>query len=256
MRRTNTSAFTLFPSLGPESATFDFSIPKNIRITIPRSSTWRTNSHWHSLGEENCLLLHVEAGEMQVDYHKEPRTGGAVIGAGDYKFKPGYWTSWSRKQTRNEELIVRLIVRDEGLQRNICSAELDAEKFPHLNTTPYWLRGIFAALRPLPAARMWLVRKMCYVQLQVIFYEHQHWEYHGGINAVSWWQWTHPFDVGRHPAWTVSLQYRSQKFFSKFVQGLYYRIGTHLFGMRGDYPEYNSNFHDISKTKEEDSRSK
>ena len=247
MHRTNTSAFTLFPSLGPDSATFDFSTPNNIRITIPRSSTWRAKSHWHSPGEENCLLLHVEAGEMQVGYHKEPRTGGAVIGAGDYKFKPGYWTTWSRKQTRNEELIIRLVVRDEGLQRNICSALLDAEKFPHLNTTPYWLRGIFAALRPLSAARRWMVRKMCYVQLQVIFYEHQHWEYHGGINALSWWQWTHPFDVGRHPAWTVSLQYRSQKFFSKFVQGLYYRVGTHLFGMRGDYPEYNPDFHGNSK---------
>ena len=66
---------------------------------------------------------------MQVSYHTEPRTGGAVIGAGDYKFKPGYWTSWSRKQTRNEELTFRLFVRDEGFQRNICSAVLGAEKF-------------------------------------------------------------------------------------------------------------------------------
>ena len=253
MHRTNTTAFTVFPPYEDHAPTFDFSTRNNIRITIPQGSKWRTPSHWHSEGEENCLLLHVEAGEMQVSYHKEPRTGGAVIGAGDYKFKPGYWTSWSRKQIRDEEAVVRLVVRDEALQRNICSARFDAERFPQLDTTPFWLRGVFAALVPLPAVRRWLLARMCYVQLQVIFFEHGHWEYHGGINALNWWQWTHPFDVGRHPAWTVSLQYRSQRFFSRSVQGLHYWMGILLLGMRGDYPEYNPGFRGSSRAEEKDS---
>jgi hypothetical protein len=93
------------------------------------------------------------------------------------------------------------------------------------------------------------VRKICYVELQVIYREHGYWEYYGGINALSWWQWTHPFDVGRHPAWTVLVQYRSQKLFSRLVQGFYYRIRTGLLGMRGDYPEYNPDFEDALNIK-------
>jgi hypothetical protein len=242
MQRTNTTTTTLFTLPPPASATCNFSTPNNICITIPETSIWRVPSHWHSPDKENCLLLHTEAGEFQVSFHKQPRTGGVVLGAGNYKFKPGYWTGWSRKQGSPKETVVNLVVEREGLERNICSAVLDAEIFPYLATTPFWLRGIFAALILLPVARRWLVRKICYVQLQVIYREHGYWEYHGGINALRWWQWTHPFDVGRHPAWTVSVQYRSQKLFSRLVQGFYYRIGIALLGMRGDYPEYNPDF--------------
>lgn len=42
----------------------------------------------------------------------------------------------------------------------------------------------------------------------------------------------------------MSVQYRSQKLFSRLVQGFYYWIGTALLGMRGDYPEYNPGFED------------
>ncbi len=99
-----------------------------------------------------------------------------MLGAGNYKFKPGYWTGWSRKQGSPKETVVRLVVESEGLERIICSAVLDAEMFPYLATTPFWLRGIFAALRLLPRARRWLVRMVCYVGLQVIYREHGHWE--------------------------------------------------------------------------------
>ena len=249
MQRTNTTTYSLFALPAPKSAIFDFSAPNEIRITIPKSSKWQVESHWHSADHENCLLLHVESGQFQVAYRKEPRTGGLLLGTGDYKFKPEYWTSWSRKQSLNTETVVRLYVRSEGFQRNVCSAILDSEKFPYLATTPWWLRGVFAALRVMPTVRNWLVGKMCYVQLQVIYREHRYWVYHGGINALRWWQWAHPFDIGSHPAWTARVQYRSQKLFSQVVQGIYYWIGTSLLGMRGDYPEYNPQFEDGLKTK-------
>ena len=70
---------------------------------------------------------------------------------------------------------------------------------------------------------------MLYIRLQVIYYKHGYWENHGGINALRWWQWTHPFDVGRHPAWTLRLQFRSQRVFSKAVQGAYYWVGRSVF---------------------------
>jgi hypothetical protein len=138
------------------------------------------------------------------------------------------------RSKKREEIVVLFVVQDVGLYRNVCSAILDAEKFPYLRTTPLWLRGVFAAVKLLPTARKRLVEWMLYIQLQVICYKHGYWEYHGGINALRWWQWTHPFNVGRHPAWTVRLQFRSQRFFSKAVQGTYYWVGRSLFGMKGD----------------------
>lgn len=249
MQRTDTTTTTSFTLPPPASVVFNFSTYNHIHITIPEDSTWRVPSHWHSPHKENCLVLHVESGEFQVSFCKQPRTGGVVLGTGIYKFKPEYWTSWSRKPGSNTELMVKLVVDNEGLQRNICSAVLDAEIFPYLATTPVLLRGIFAALRPFPVVRRWLVREMCYIQLQVIYREYGYWEYHGGVNALSWWQWMHPFDVGRHPAWTVSVQYWSQKQWSKIVQGFYYRLGTVVLGMRGDYPEYNPDFESVFRIK-------
>lgn len=234
MDRTKTTAHASFTLPTPASATFDFIAPNQIRITIPANSTWKTKSHWHNPDQENCLLLHTEKGELHFGYHKEPRTGADVLGPGNFKFKPGYWTSWSRTPSskKREKVVVLLVVRDEGLYRNVCSAILDAEKFPHLRTTPLWLRGVFAALKLLPTARKRLVEWMLYIQLQVIYYKYGYWEYHGGINALRWWQWTHPFDIGRHPAWTVRLQFRSQRFFSKAVQGAYYWVARSLVGMK------------------------
>ncbi len=251
MQRTNTTQTTLFNLPAPASATIDFATLNNVRISIPKDSLWQVSSHWHSPEKENCRRLHLETGQFQVGYHKEPRTGGSVLGAGDFTFRPGYWTTWSKRQDLAKETVIILTIESEGLERNVCSAILDADIFPDLATTPIWLRFLFRALRILPSARRWLVRKMCYVQLQVIRREHGCWEYHGGINALRWWQWTHPFDVGSHPAWTVTLQYRSQKLLSRLAQGIYYRTGTILLGMRGDYPEYNPDFGNVRLHKNE-----
>ncbi|KAL2040111.1 hypothetical protein N7G274_007014 [Stereocaulon virgatum] len=162
-------------------------------------------------------------------------------GPGPKKFKPGYWTYWSpwSKSKIKTETVFIFVVQDEGLYRNVCSATLDAEKFPYLRTTALWLRCIFAALELFPTSRKWLVEWMLYVQLQVIYYKYGYWEYHGGINALRWWKWTHPWAYKRYPARTARLQYRSQYFLSKAVQGAYYCVGKSLFGMKGDYSQYN-----------------
>ena len=172
--RTNTTKYTTFRLPCPAPATFDFIGPNQMRITVPANSIWSTKSHWHSKDKENCLLLHTEKGEVHFGYHREPRTGADVIGPGSFTFKPGYWTSWSRKASKKsrEDLIVLFVVRDESLYRNTCSAVLDAEKFPYLRTTPLWLRAVFVASTLLPAVRQWMIRWMLYIQLQVIHYQH------------------------------------------------------------------------------------
>ena len=77
---------------------------------------------------------------IQVSFHKQPRTGGTVLGAGKYKVNPGYWTGWSRGQGSPKEAVVELVMEGKGLQRNICSVVLDANIYPQLATIPFLLR--------------------------------------------------------------------------------------------------------------------
>ena len=242
MQRTDFSKSLQLTLPPPATATFDFSTPHGILIKIPVGSTWQVPSHFHSPDQENCLLLNTESGESWVEFHKEPRTGGVDMGTVTFKFWPGYWTSWGRDKKCTKDTVVRLAVKSDALQRNICGSILDADKYPHLKTTPSWLRWVFALLKVWPAAKSWLVKKLCYIQSQVIYKHHGHWEYHGGINTLSWWQATHPFDIGDHPEWTVKVQFKSQRVFSRIIQGFYYHLGTWCLGMRGDYPEYNPHF--------------
>lgn len=245
MNRTDTIPRTSFTLPYPNAATFDFIAQHQIRVTVPANSTWRTETHWHSPEQENCLLLHTEQCEIHFGWYKEPRTGADIFGPGNFDFRPGCWTYWSRISDPGEapqKIVVIFVVRDASLYRNTCSAILDAERFPYLSTTPLWLRGVFVALGVLPTARQWLVRWMLYVQLQTIYYEYGYWQYHGGINALSWWQSVFTWSIGEHPRWTVPLEYQSQKIFSKVVQGAYSWMGRSLFGMKADYPQYNPRF--------------
>ena len=245
MDRTNTKSQASFTLPDPDVATFEFVAQHQIRVTVPASSTWITANHWHSPEQENCLLLHPEQGEIHVSTWRGPRVGADITGPGDFRFRPESWTYWkcrSSPRDPHEENTVLFVVRDASLYRNTCSATLDAERFPYLNTTPFWLRGVFATLSMFPAARQWLVRLMLYVQLQTIYYKYGYWQYHGGINALSWWQAIFTWNIGEHPRWTVPLESRSQKIFSKVVQGAYSWMGKSLFGMKADYPQYNPRF--------------
>ena len=236
MKRTDTSQRTAFRFPAPAAVTFDFSISNNIQITIPKGSTWRVSPHWHSAEHEGCQKLIVEEGRIHVSDWKEPRTDEIRIGGGTFDFRPGYWTTWGLGWNKPQKIKVNLVTREENLYRNVLSATLDADLFPSLHSTPYWLRGVCAVLGS-GRARSWLIAKLLYVQLQAMYYQHAYWEYHGGVNALSWWQWSHPFDIGNHPAWTVKLQFRSQRLFSRAIQGIYYWMGRML-GMKGDYLEY------------------
>lgn len=157
MDRTDTTSRTSFTLPYPDAATFDFIAQHQIRVTIPASSTWCTESHWHSPEQENCLLLHTEQGAIHFGWHREPRTGADIIGPGNFDFRPGCWTYWSRCRSSPrkapEKTVVIFLVRDASLYRNTCSAILDADRFPYLSATPFWLRGVFVALRVLLVAR-------------------------------------------------------------------------------------------------------
>ena len=64
MDRTDTISQNSFPLPCPDAATFDFIAQHQIRVTVPASSAWYTETHWHSPEQENCLLLRAEQGEI------------------------------------------------------------------------------------------------------------------------------------------------------------------------------------------------
>ena len=246
MDRTNTTGYDSFTMPPPDPVGFEFIAPHQIRITIPRGSTWSTDSHWHSPDKENCLLLRQDKGRVIFAYHDERGGGPIMMGSGPFYFQAGKWTYWERKRSSKdktkEDIVVTLVVRDDSLYRNLCSATLDAQKFPCFETTPIWLRGFFILLKLFPPARKWLIGRMLYIQQQAIYYNYGYFHYHGGINIVDWWNFFHPFEWGMYPRWMKPYQYRSQLFFSKAVQAAYYWTGRLFLGMKGDYPQYNPRF--------------
>ena len=183
---------------------------------------------------------------------------------GTCDLKPGYWTAWVRddvvqtprrdsdkanekvkdgdeakdRYNAGRELIITLMVSNNSLNRNVASAVLDFDRFQQLDSTPNWLRLILAVLWWTPSIYFGLLKLFLCIQIQAMCYHFGYFEYHGGINALSWWQLTHPFSIGEHPAWTVRVQFESQSVFSRWVQRSYYWVGRLVLGMKGEYLEY------------------
>jgi hypothetical protein len=68
----------------------------------------------------------------------------------------------------NESLAVD-VETDHTLWRNVCSATLDRDLFPQLNSTPLWLKAMFNLF---PSWREALLSFVLQIQLRAIFYYH------------------------------------------------------------------------------------
>lgn len=250
MHRTNTTNLSTITLPFPDAATFDFTSPDVIRITIPPSSTWHMRLHWHP-SEKNgaaatntdiaaaCRSVKSVSGPLHVyiatglwgSYDKLGSTGMSV------KFKPGQRISWNRlKQHAAVPLTVDLAT-DHALWRNICSVVTDRAIFPRLSSTPLWLRALFAILAVvLPTWRERLLDKMLWMQLQAIFFAHDFHMYYGYVPVT--WPWiAQPFG-GQPPAWATRLQVQSFYIIAKVVMTWAYWVGILFLGMKGEYVEY------------------
>lgn len=257
MDRTNTTSQSAFVLTGTASVSFDFSRLDHMRITIPAGSTWRVRYHWHQ-HDHGCKGIQTLKGQIVLWQSRYPSSGFPTIGGGVTRiFKPteriGWWSKdWPKEP---EELIV-ILDADETLYRNTCSATLDAELFPHLRSTPLWLRLFFAALALWPSAHQGLVRRMLWVQIQAIYHFHGYYEYHGGLPFASWWMFFHFLDWKAPPDWILQLQWKSQTLCSRVTQALCYWSGRMLFGMKGEYVEYTpkkkNDTHNMGQVMDED----
>jgi hypothetical protein len=155
-------------------------------------------------------------------------------------FRPLDHHAWASRY-RDQELIAQLEVDDQQttLYRNTCSAVLDADRFPYLSLTHFWIRLFYSLLRWSPLAQHWLLARLLALQLQVMYTTHDFWTPHRTINAPYLWWIMHPLrPLERGPQWTFDLQWWSYNPISRVVQKTCYWVGGIFFGMRGAYPEY------------------
>ncbi len=235
MDRTNTAALTALRLPRPACANFDFSRKHHTRICIPQGSSWHSETHWHD-HRSSCDVLECTEGRLKVSYSFESYSGGssALPQGTHHSFHEGERTTWSSER-RHKDLVV-ILVANETFYRNMCSAILDANRFPVLSSTPLWLRVLFKLLTLWPSAYQWLLSGLLWVQLQAIKHAHGYYTLHGTIRLVKLWQWTHPFDTVLPPKWLTKLQWQSQCILSKVTESACFWIGKCL-GMRGQYPE-------------------
>ena len=239
MNRSNTTEQTRFVLAGPDAVTFNFSERDHIRITVPPHSTWRTKYHWHS-EQLGCMSIECLEGRVKgsaVIYDKGSYGFGGTAGTSQ-RFRPGGHITWSPDGSKDDEFSAMLTVSNENLYRNILSATLDAERYPYLSTTPYWVRLLYRVFSRSDAARKRLTAVILWIQIQATQYEYAYWEYHGQINVTGLLNRLFPWSFKKPPRWAVNLQTRSQDAFSLAVQASCYRLGGLFLGLKGKYPEY------------------
>ncbi|PPJ55008.1 hypothetical protein CBER1_05632 [Cercospora berteroae] len=235
MHRTNTTQLTVFQWPAPTAATFTFSSPDTIRISIPFGSKFRIRTHWHYTDLDTSKLTSVSGGPVIVVFgpRDKYRNADQTFGARGFSrsFQLDEITSWgvlyNRHSAELEELLVVDIEANTKLHRNICSAILDRDKFPRLASAPFWIKGLFILLSASSRLQEWLLEAMLRVQLQTIYCAHDYHIFHGRI----------PFDMFFVPRAT-ELAFRSRFWVSKIVMSSCYWVGRILLGMKGEYEEY------------------
>lgn len=255
MRRSDTRSLSTFELLLPRGVTFTFPPSETttqnspIRITLAPQGEWKMPLHWHpsETREEDskhasksvnlgCDRVSCIEGHLHVSVAHGISGGYDKVGSAGMSvaFSPAQRIQWDRPQKAKGTPLCVDLVADEALWRNICSAILDRDLFPQLESTPWWLRSLFGIL--MPAWRDWLLNAILQVQLQAIFFSHDFNVYHGYFPAT--WPWVRQPWGGRPPNWARSLQIGSMYLISTSVMGLAYWTGTLLMGIKGEYPEY------------------
>lgn len=243
-RRTDTRQQAVFQHQG---VTLDFAQPENLKITLAAgTSRWCFPPHWHLLhhgchgitSAQGRLLLSSATPYGGSGTESSPPGSRIAIRRGDYH-------SWSSENPA-QELIALLESEDEMLYRNAISAILDADRFPFLSTTPFWIRVLYYSLAFSPAAQKAMIDKLLWIQLQMMYYTHDLGIWYGSIHAPFIYWITHPFrPLERPPNWVYDVEWRSIFAISKAIQSPCYWFGTLFLGMKAEYVEYTPHSQDL-----------
>jgi hypothetical protein len=242
--RPNRTAQDCFDVDGDHSVQFVLVDPNHVQVTVPAKSQWGFPIHWHTSNPAACSKITCLKGRLQV-YTATPFS----TGDGSESLPPGSWTkirpgdhmSFRCHRLSADEGLVALLEVDPSqtvLLRNTYSATLDADLYPSLASTPYWVRLLYLMLQYSPQAQRNLTAKLLWVQVQMMRSRHDLYVRHGSVNAPYIWSLTHPLDWDTPPQWTFDILWRSYTPISKAVQGACYWAGRLLLGMKAEYAEY------------------
>lgn len=224
---------------------FDFTNGNQMYVTVPMKSRWLCEYHWHTDDSSCKRITYVKGGRYSRvlgDNSKPPDFFDTEeLGPGEsFDFAPhhchSWWTDPSRKDDEKGMDIITLFESDAAFYRNICSAILDANKYPSLRTTPLWLRLLFLSLGWFPSTRERLVSIMLWVQLQFIHETHHRRTHHGDLSLAIWWRVFKPDGVP--PTWVLRLDHYYIRGKSFVVHRACAFVGRWCLGMKGRYPEY------------------
>lgn len=249
MHRTDTTSINTFQLPAPAAVTMTSMAPPQrklthaIHITVPHANAWRMPYHWHTSQNQRhgacesvkCLsgfLYAFIAEGLFVNYTRAGSTGMKI------KFAPDERVAWDRNGSRKGDITPLEVefVADQILWRNHCSATLDKDIYPQLDTTPFWMKFLFATLGAIPRWRNNMLNAILWVQLQTIFYAHNVHVYRGFIPFM--WPWEYQPFGGRPPQWARRLQIGSIYFIARMVITASYWLGRLVLGMQGRYAEY------------------
>jgi hypothetical protein len=253
MQRTNTTQQTTFELPLPQAATFDFSAVDGIKIHVPTDSKFKMVHHWHYQRPDTTRIIGVH-GRMYLMLAERGKLGSSL----DAYLNPPFELSpklddaiaWSPVFTDPPQSpLTVMIVANRVLHRNICSAILDRDLFPQLQTTPQWFKVLWRMSSD--SRRCRLLDSALRLQLEVIFYKHDYHFVHGRV------PFTDLFWPDNTPGWAKKWEMRSMLLFSRthettsmppsddrcteqltcFFFAAYWK-GRGLYGMKGGYAEY------------------
>jgi hypothetical protein len=225
-----------------------------VKITVPTTSTWVMQIHWHNSSD------HVETIEHTAGAHWSLTQAIAVYGSSATKgashsvreIKPGVRVSWqvdSHWYEYHDPPVtgwpdLEVSVRGDGyeeLWRNIVSATLDKDLWPELASTPVVTRMLMKGIKAIPlfGHRLWkiVVDHVLKVQLLMIFGRYEYVIWCGYIPLTDWWP-TPVLSDELAPEWVQKLEWRSAELFNKTATWAARMLGKTVLGLKDGYHEY------------------
>jgi len=219
IKRRTTTENRIFQREGPKAVTYDLSTPDCVTITVPVSSRWTSEPHWH---ETHTEYLQVLQGRAYVRLGHVCREYGSDDGVVKVpRFTVHEWHRTARPQDQ-QDLIVREWTAPADGQKEVFFRVLNSfltEPSPSsLFEVP--LQSFFA-LPPMPAwVRGWMEDWIVVLQLFVVFRSWDNWPVLGLMGDDGGWLWS----------WLSWLA-------THVVMGVCSAVG-HVLGLRGMYSEY------------------
>jgi len=218
-----------------------------IKITVPPTSTWKMNYHWHKLPDLCERIDFLPGGDVELYrslgvYRNSTISGRAGM---HWQNRPGERCTWFLNSHRDHpagspdlEAFVQSPGNEE-MWRNVVSCILDNDLWPELRTTPLLCRLWIRLVKMLPVVGTGLssriMRVVLWVQLLLIYKRHGYWVWCGHIPICKLWKISLRPDLP--PQWAQDAQWKSADLLTKLSMNFAVLLSP-ILGLQDGYLEY------------------